>query len=368
VNDAWLALRDEIRTRTRNPHLDGTELINQGVGETDPRFPLTEYWSETDKNMHRGLVNFLRGIVFYIRHPEAHESISPIQDDQIGAMERLAIMSLVARHVAIAVPPTGIDAALSELHQARFPKKRAAYDDLMQRLRVRQHASFASKLLDQTVDAAKKGEDHYEGCVLAYRHVVEASPDKSLPATSASDCATLIADDSTLEIGVRLLTAAAARQPEPRHLHKVSDLLVEAGQQGRIPERGPEPEILLDLRRLFRVLPQDGRHEIIKSHIEAMDAHEDSRRSLYGFWTLVMIGHVLTEDERLRVGEAMATTLGSAEPESVLFKVWTDYPGRFPRPLRELIEVLLDRRAVELMQARAAALNALQQINEPAES
>src|SRR4051812_18300685 len=87
VEAAWHALRDEIRRKTRRTDLDGVQLINEAIGETDAQLPLTEYVTETDRNMHRGLVNFLRGSVFYIRHPEAHESVSPVAGDKVAALE-----------------------------------------------------------------------------------------------------------------------------------------------------------------------------------------------------------------------------------------------------------------------------------------
>jgi uncharacterized protein (TIGR02391 family) len=152
VKTAWMALRDEIRTRTGKPDLDNVELIDGGIGETNPRLPLTDYVTETDKNMHRGLVNFLRGIAFYVRHPEAHETESPVKDRE-GALERLAVMSLCARHVVAAAAPTAIEDAVAELQQTRFPRRREAYADLLRRIPPRRHREFASKVLAAAAEA-----------------------------------------------------------------------------------------------------------------------------------------------------------------------------------------------------------------------
>jgi uncharacterized protein (TIGR02391 family) len=66
VTAGWHALRDEIRRKLGTSALDGTDLVNR-IGETEPTLALTDYATETDRNMHRGVVNLLRGIVFYMR-------------------------------------------------------------------------------------------------------------------------------------------------------------------------------------------------------------------------------------------------------------------------------------------------------------
>jgi hypothetical protein len=52
-----------FRQRLGAPELDGVNLVDR-IGESDPRLPLTDFVTESDINMHKGLVNILRGVVW----------------------------------------------------------------------------------------------------------------------------------------------------------------------------------------------------------------------------------------------------------------------------------------------------------------
>jgi uncharacterized protein (TIGR02391 family) len=123
VRAGWFALRDLLRDKLSEPGLDGVDLVN-AIGETadPPRLPMTDCVTETEKNIHRGVVNLLRGVVFYIRNPQAHETESPVTNHRIGAFECLALMSTCARFAASAARPTAVEDALVELAQPHFPR------------------------------------------------------------------------------------------------------------------------------------------------------------------------------------------------------------------------------------------------------
>jgi uncharacterized protein (TIGR02391 family) len=297
VNDAWLALRDDIRQRTGRTDLDGVELINEGIGETNPKLPLTDCLTETDRNMHRGLVNFLRGIVFYVRHPEAHESVSPVAGDREGALERLSVMSLCARALEGTAPPTVLDDALSELTQPRFPRRRPdGYADLLRRVPERRHAELASRLLEAALK--ETDDDIFDSLARMYRYTIVQSPDESLASVSAVELGRLIADDNTLEVGTLLLTPNAASRLEDSYKWKVHELLLEQ-VKALPPSDGQSPSPLINaVVRLVPNMKQERRKEMLDAFADGIADNDHSR----AIWTFVVVGRFLDrlpDDERL---------------------------------------------------------------------
>jgi hypothetical protein len=348
LRDAWHALRDELRLKLGKPYFEGTQLIDaigEGSGGVEPSLPLTEYVNQTDKSMHRGLVSLLRGLLMYVRHPEAHETVSPAEGDRVAALERLAVMSICARHVVTAATPTAIEDAISELVQPRFPRRGAAFDDLLTRLPARRHGEFAVRVLAEAQASWNKGEgDRYYTLTLMYRHVVERSPDRSLVATSALELGRLIADDGTLVLGTTLATPETAGHLELRHRHKLADLLVEEAHVGKVEDVDPLRPLAADLRRLYPVLDPASRGRALSGLIGGLE-DEDDHRSMYCYWALRGIENVLGSSERQVSVRALADAQ-MQRPTSMLAS-WLRHP---PEKTGLVIEV--DRLVAE----RTAAL------------
>jgi uncharacterized protein (TIGR02391 family) len=305
IRDAWIALRDEIRTRSGKLNLDGLELINEGVGETNPRLPLTDFVTETERNMHRGLVNFLRGIVFYIRHPEAHESESPVKEDREGAFERLAVMSLCARHVTTAAPPTAIEDAIHELQQPRFPRKPQAFDDLLRRIPLRRRAELAEAVMAAAKEASESQSPTFETLAAMYRHTLQKPGDESLSGGAAAQLGRLVADDDTFEFAVYLMTPSTARKLEERHALKVHDYIVEQFRTRRMGDLG---KLFPLLTWIVFSLSAGSRSEVVDAIEEAL-LDEDVTRSFFGFLVLSRLSEQLSDEERARLVGIVANRL-----------------------------------------------------------
>ncbi|HLY93850.1 MAG TPA: TIGR02391 family protein [Gaiellaceae bacterium] len=204
VRNAWFALRDLLRVRLGRADLDNENLVN-AIGETStqPALPLTEYTSPTERNIHRGVVQLLRGTVFYVRHPEAHESASPVSADRVSAFECLTVMSLCARYVASAASPTVIDDVIAELREPRFPTSHEALDDIVRTIPRRRLAEFVEVLHEQAV-AAYNARDHKlcDKLWSTYTRALSAAGwDPEMVRSAAARATTLIARDETLVLG-----------------------------------------------------------------------------------------------------------------------------------------------------------------------
>jgi uncharacterized protein (TIGR02391 family) len=224
VRAAWFALRDLLRERLGRGDLDGENLVN-AIGETaaQPALPLTDYGTLTEQNIHRGVVQLLRGAVFYVRHPDAHESESPSATDRVTGFECLTIMSLCARYVAAAASPTALDDAFGDLMEPRFAATPAALEDIVQSIPRRRFDEFLGRLYDAATAAFESGER--EVCEKLHnaheRVLIAAGWDPDLVGSAARRAERPISRDETLEAAMRLLHGPVFNRLSPRYREKV---------------------------------------------------------------------------------------------------------------------------------------------------
>lgn len=323
IKNGWNALRDEIRRRLGVPGADGVDLINR-IGETEPNLALTDYATETDRDMHRGLVNFLRGIAFYIRNPEMHETTSPVADDKDGALSRLIVMSLCADHVVTAALPTAIEDSVRELKQPRFQRKRRAYQDLLSRVPARRRSEFMRRLLDETVEAFKSGDQAVVALADAFRLAVLSEPTDA--ASAAVEVNKLVAADETLVAAALLATPEMFSELEERHQLKLADFLIDKTSDK--PSDELDPHVFGALIRLFNSLPDSSRSEFLETTVRPFQTSSANRTMAY--ITLVRLAPHLNDEERRPFVAALAAILGGVGDDgwrTFLSKHLSDLPS-----------------------------------------
>ena len=157
-----------------------------------------------------------------------HDSASPVADDPTGTYERLAVMSIAARHVENAASPSAVDEAVAEASQLSFAATTAAVADLIQTIPAARRGEFVESLLTAAAQAlAAKEVERAENLLAVMRELMSsAGPDDPVVLEAAAHCAPLLAADETLTVGIRLLTPATLRALTPRHRDKAILALV----------------------------------------------------------------------------------------------------------------------------------------------
>lgn len=317
---SWHALRDRLRTRLASD-ADGDRLIRQ-INERDenggpPRLPLTDYDSETARGMHNGLVSLLSGIVGYVRNPEQHEQ-SVVSDDKVGAFERLALISLCARHVDGRSEAVSAAEALDELGQDRFPDSAEARMELISAVRGHERLGFARGL----VAAARQAETNDEDDVArrhrtAFRQLTQHLDDlgrRHVLTEVARDLDRLVSRDDSLDLAIRLLTPATFSRLTVRNQEKVVDRIredIEVGARTRRRQRG---EFHRDAPRLFAALSVDDRREVVRLIGDAI-RDEDPQRRTYGTWMASWISRSLMDGESQSLARALAEAIANGRSE-----------------------------------------------------
>ena len=337
LKDSWHALRDELRTRLGDNYADTTGLV-ESIGETgNPRLPLTDFITATDQNMHRGLVLLLKGCVFYIRHPEMHESTSPVAEDREGAFERLALLSLCARHVANAASPTALEEVIAEIKQPRFVKKRTVYDELLLRVPSRRYSEFAGMLLDEARTSYLDGDQAWVGLTEMCRHLVAAQP--STLATAAAAVGRLVADDATLEIGCHACRRPVFEALPPRHRLKVAAYLIDevrAQAGASIDDSGAGP-ILVALFPAFDQSSRDDAAQLAQDDLRA----EETIRHIRGWNLSVRVGAHMTDEQQHDVAILIARWFRD-EPDAAFSRAASGRLASLPEGIRAEVEVELE--------------------------
>lgn len=240
LTDAWFTLRDLVRQRLGS-QADGSDLMT-AIGETNPNLTLTPYDTATARDMHRGVVRFLGGIAFYVRNPEMHETESPVAGDRVGALERLAIMSLCARHVEASASPVAVDQVIKEASQPMFSATNEAADDLVHSLPTSLRPPLVEALVAGMRDAADATRANNLRNV--YFRALHRLDSTNPAVTRAADlCGQLIASDDTLLLGIELSTPTVLKLLAPRHRSKVlqalrRDVLAGRMHRGRLTVGG----------------------------------------------------------------------------------------------------------------------------------
>jgi uncharacterized protein (TIGR02391 family) len=244
VRTGWFALRDALRDRLGEPQLDGVALVN-AIGDDKPpiNLPLTDYQTTSERNMHRGVVSFLRGIVYYIRNPDAHDGAAPGADDRAGALERLMVMSLCMRHIETAARPGAVNDALEELLQPRFPQSESAFLDLIEGIPVRLRGEFARALTNEAHAALAANDAKKLGLLrMFYPTLITWTTDEAVLNEATKELTALMSRDETLTVAIALLPSVLFKRLRPRHQEQIKDLMVAAAREG-----GYRPSITDDL-------------------------------------------------------------------------------------------------------------------------
>lgn len=264
LHAAWFALRDLVRRRLDLPELDGTQLMER-IGDSEPRLALTDMTTASQRDMHRGVWRFLVGIAFFVRNPDMHDSASPVSDDPTGAYERLAVMSIAARHVESAASPSAVDEAVAEASQPSFAATTAAVEDLIRTVPTARRVEFVDAILSAAEEAlAAKQVDRAEHLCIVMRQLVSAAPaDDPVVSKAAARCGRLVAADETLTAGIRLLAPATLRALAPRHRDKAILALVNDVRRGPFHREKAEGAWLVQvLPFLYGALPGATRSQL----------------------------------------------------------------------------------------------------------
>lgn len=243
VEAAWFALRDMLRYKLDSP-LDGVKLINE-IGEGEPKLLLTDFVTETDRSMHRGIMHLLRGVASYVRNPAAHDAGPPEGQSPARCFEYLATISICARHVVDAIQPTTVEEIVREASQRRFAPTPEAAKDLIDALPpalrpglVEALASAYKVAMDDEASALAKS------LLMVYRVALSDIRGDTLTVRKAARvCARLLAHDSTFNVGVDLLTLQVfLALPARYRVHVVQaiheDAMAGKAARGRLLEGG----------------------------------------------------------------------------------------------------------------------------------
>ncbi|MGB7159900.1 MAG: TIGR02391 family protein [Tepidisphaeraceae bacterium] len=232
---AWYALRDVLRDKL-DSSADGVRLINL-IGESDPRLLLTDFATETDQSMHRGIVSMLRGVASYVRNSIAHDSAGPPGGDDPGrCFEYLAIISLCARHAVSAVQPTTVERIVREASQRRFSGDREAVADLVGALPTAHLPDLVLALVAAYQDAVDAADGpRAERLASVYLHALDDLEDDAPAVRRATRvCASLLADDGTFDVALDLLNLQVFRSLPARHRSNAVHALKGDLRAGRI--------------------------------------------------------------------------------------------------------------------------------------
>jgi hypothetical protein len=298
VEAAWFALRDELRNKLDST-ADGAQLVNE-ISERDPKLLLTDYVSQSDRSMHKGVLSMLRGVALYVRNPMAHDGDGPPGgNDPARCFEYLAIMSLCARHVVTAIHPTTVEEIVRQASQRRFAATPEATTDLISTLPPA-HRPALVVALASAVEAASSDPHSVRAANLlaVYRNALDGLP-TTAPAVrrAARNCARLLADDSTFNVGVDLLTLGVFEALEPRHRAQVVNALLldtQAGEaaDGRLADGGRFSDSLI---LVFAGLKPRDRALILGILTRSLMAVD--KRTAFALRLLAPLSHLLTPNE-----------------------------------------------------------------------
>lgn len=319
VKAAWFALRDELRERL-DVDLDGTKLMD-AIGEGRPKLLLTDHATETEQNMHRGLVRLLVGLVLYVRNPMMHDANMPHVADPIPSFECLALMSLCARRVASAIHPMTVDEVVREASQPKFPTGAESRADLIKALPASQLPALVKALAEAFRESASDGRRRQARTLREIYEDALRVQGSNGPATRAAArlCRELIADDETFDQGVALLTASVYRLLPPRHRAKVAQALVRDTEEGRMGwgrfESGGT--YFLPLISVFDELNAIDRRKIVRAIQKSLAGADDAQRFAIGLLTL--LSSFFRDDERADVAVSLAVALIGSSPDDRLY-------------------------------------------------
>src|SRR5581483_3415426 len=355
VRDGWNALRDLLRIRLGRPQLDGVDLVN-AIGESSPSLPLTDMATESDVNMHKGLVTMWRGVVWYVRNPEMHETTSPVEGDRIGAFERLALLSLCTRHVVEAGAPAWIDEAVHEAGQPLFPKTTAAAEELVATVSQRLHPEFATTLGEAAEEAFRaERTESLLGLAMVFRALVRERDDRTLTA-AVSCCSRLIATDETTEVAGRLLTHQTFPRLAPRHQTKLAKFLANSLASGRIEMRRVRSAggSLASTTRLIRAMSASDRAVITKAVSTLLQGTWQSQA--FGTRVAFAIERFIAPAERDAIARLIALAVARDNAFGVVEEIETGWPNanttfrvEIVGGLRDTLESARDEEMVEAL-------------------
>ena len=100
VLQATAVLQEEIR-RVGRLSLDGADLMNAAFGDrrTPPKIVVANRRTKTGKSVQQGIHLLALGLVAAVRNPASHGLVDLTASE---ALERLAVMSLIHRHLDVA--------------------------------------------------------------------------------------------------------------------------------------------------------------------------------------------------------------------------------------------------------------------------
>lgn len=368
---AWTALRDRLRERLGS-NADGMDLIEEIYGaregrrEGEPRLPLTDFDSETTRSMHHGLVNLLRGIVLYVRNPEQHDQ-SFVASDKEAAFERLALLSLCARHVDARTESISVEDALGELGQERFADTLDARAELIDAVPAARHAAFASALAAAAAIAVEELDTQLTSrCRTVYRQLsqrVSAAGRTHVLVQMAREVDRLVSRDETLDAAIPLVTPPLYERLATRNQRKVAARILDDVAAGA-RTTGPRAGVFhRDASRIFPSLSREDRDHFIRL-TEAALRDDDSQRRTYGTWLVAWTSRHLdvAEMERLTEAVAVAVAAGHADVVSELERrMRGGTPYRFRTALRAQLQAVRPR----TLEGKAQVAEALELIPQP---
>ncbi len=328
VVDAWTVIRDRLRERL-GTNLDGLKLVQaihgarrrpEGESQRDtiPRLPLTEFDSETTRNMHYGLVHLLEGIVLYVRNPEQHETTSPVEGDKEAAFERLALMSICARHVDVRTEPITVDEAMEELRQERFVDTKEARVELVEAVPARDHATLSDKLIETRRQADEAGDERLAlRCRSLHRQLSLTAEERHRNHVLTAICrqvSALVRRDATLELAIRFVTPPVFERLAQRDQSKIAARLLDEAKIGRRTRKPLAGELQSETVWIFRALRQDDRSALLRLLDLAIQSDEPDRRT-YGTWVALLISRHLRPHENDRLAQRLVDALGRGASE-----------------------------------------------------
>lgn len=308
VEAAWFELRDVLRDKLDSSS-DVVQLVNE-ISEKDPRLLLTDYASETDQSMHRGIVNLLRGVAYYVRNPMAHGGTGPPGgNDPARCFEYLAVMSICARHVVRAIQPTTVVSIIGEASQRRFSSQKEAVADLVDALPAARLPDLVAGLIEAFQDALRQGDEDLSWRMLTvYFHALgRAGADSPAVKRASRICARLLAADETFDVGVDLLEPHVFQALPARHRSNAAHAMVgdlRSGQisGGAITNGG---RYRYSLTRVFGDLGPRDRRAVLYAIVRALK-DRDADASAYALRTLMTIGRHLTAAEYPELADGVA--------------------------------------------------------------
>jgi uncharacterized protein (TIGR02391 family) len=106
---------------------DGSNLVTQALGGSDPRIRIGDLKTATDQKVQAGYAELLRGIYTGIRNPRAHELI---QDSEETANAIICFIDFLIGIIGVSSPYFSIDRFLSRVSDRDFVPERM-YADLL---------------------------------------------------------------------------------------------------------------------------------------------------------------------------------------------------------------------------------------------